>query len=192
MKRVLLLVVLLVAVTAGHFVYFQDTLKNSESIFFTTLDKVGNINIRHYKPMNIAEVSVPGSRAEAARSGFTILAEYFKEHKLALIAPVMQQKDFDNWIVRIALPGNVTINSLAKPVDSRIVFKSLPDERWVAAQFTGKWSAASQNSNTIDLASYIKINSLTTSGNPVFGYYYKPGSYALNRRNEIRFLIKEQ
>ncbi|MFN7221592.1 MAG: SOUL family heme-binding protein [Burkholderiales bacterium] len=59
------------------------------------LEQVGNIEIREYAPMLMAEVDVTGDRGQAARDGFRILARYIfggnrGQQSIAMTSPVIQ------------------------------------------------------------------------------------------------------
>lgn len=77
----------------------------------------GNIELREYAPMIVAEVVVFGERKEGIREGFKILADYIfgnnvskkklemtapvtsqPSEKLAMTAPVMQEKEEEGEI----------------------------------------------------------------------------------------------
>ena len=58
----------------------------------------GNIEIRQYQPMIIAEVEVTGKREDASSDGFRLLADYIFgnntiQQDIAMTAPVQQQKN---------------------------------------------------------------------------------------------------
>ena len=63
-----------------------------------------NIEIRYYNAMILAEVMVDGDRKEAIRDGFRVIADYIfgnnsSSQKIAMTAPVQQQKVKDGWRV---------------------------------------------------------------------------------------------
>ncbi len=62
---------------------------------YKVLEQVGNIEVREYAPMLMAEVDVTGDRGQAARDGFRILARYIfggnrGQQSIAMTSPVTQ------------------------------------------------------------------------------------------------------
>jgi hypothetical protein len=92
---------------------------NVEQPKYTIVASSGNIEIRDYAPMIVAETQVTGERDEAINRGFRIIADYIfgnnavaqkvpmtapvtqqRSEKIAMTALVTQQGDGNTWRVR--------------------------------------------------------------------------------------------
>lgn len=115
---------------------------------YTVIQSQGNIEVREYAPMIVAEVEVSGPRKEAINQGFRLLASYIfgenspnekiamtapvmqeKGEEIAMTAPVMQQGSSDHWKVRFVMPENYTMESLPKPKSDKIEIIPIPSKR---------------------------------------------------------------
>ena len=84
-------IILIGAVTVG------PIMSNVETPNYDVVKTEGNIEIRQYAPMIIAEVQINGNREDSIGTGFSLLAGYIfgnniAKHDIAMTAPVQQQK----------------------------------------------------------------------------------------------------
>jgi hypothetical protein len=99
---------------------------NVEHPKFKAAERSGNIEIRDYAPMIVAEAEVKGERREAISEGFRIIADYIfgnntaaqnvpmtapvtqqGSEKIAMTAPVTQQGGGSTWRVRFIMPESL-------------------------------------------------------------------------------------
>ena len=71
---------------------------NVEQQKYEVVETHGNIEIRDYAPVIVAEVLVIGNREESMSNGFRIIADYifgnnFSAKNIPMTAPVIQQKN---------------------------------------------------------------------------------------------------
>ena len=71
-------------------------MSNVEQAKYTVIEQQGDIQIREYAPMIIAQASVSGDREAAINQGFQIIADYIfgnntRAQKAAMTEPVTQQ-----------------------------------------------------------------------------------------------------
>ena len=93
--RKILIISLILAVIIG-IALAGTIMSNVDQPKYTVIQAHGNIEIREYAPMILAEVEVAGERKEAIRKGFRLLADYIfgnnsPGNKLDMNAPVTQQ-----------------------------------------------------------------------------------------------------
>ena len=110
--------VLIGAIAAGPIMSDVETPK------YQVLETQGNIEIRRYDPMIIAEVQMRGTRKTAVGNGFRLLADYIfgnnvakrtgpmtaqaqprESLKIAMTAPVQQQRANDIWQISFVMPS---------------------------------------------------------------------------------------
>lgn len=113
---------------------------NVEHPKYKVAERSGNIEIRDYVPMIVAEADVKGERREAIGKGFRIIADYIfgnntaaqkvpmtapvtqqGNEKIAMTAPVTQQGVDNTWRVRFVMPSKYTMQTLPKPNNPALI-----------------------------------------------------------------------
>lgn len=121
---------------------------NVEQPKYHVVESSGNIEIRDYAPMIVAEAEVAGDRRDAIGKGFRIIADYIfgnntsaqkvrmtapvtqqGSEKIAMTAPVTQQGDGNIWRVRFVMPSSYTIETLPKPNNLAVNLKEIGAKR---------------------------------------------------------------
>ena len=123
--------------------------KGYETPTYKILNSAENIEIRQYESTLIAEVGVGGSRKEAVREGFLILAKYIfgknvakeklamtspvgqeevledRSEKIAMTSPVSQTEESNGkWLIQFTMPSKYKIEGLPKPENERTTLSS--------------------------------------------------------------------
>ena len=189
-----------------------DYYKGYELPPYTVSESHGAIELRNYQPQLIAEVTVDGTRDEAVRKGFRILANYIfgdnvskqkvtmtapvaqkpaKKEEIAMTTPVFQAPQGNSWVIQFGMPKIYTLSTLPKAKDDRIHFHVI-DPKYVAAiRFSGRWNDAVFEENKEKIEQFIATRKLKPLSQPAFAYYDDPFTLPWNRRNEILIEIKE-
>jgi effector-binding domain-containing protein len=105
-------------------------MSNVEQPKYRVISEQGNIQIREYSPVIVAEVQVQGEREEAISQGFRLLADYIfgnnkVEQDIAMTAPVTQQSG-----QKIAMTAPVTQQSSEKITMTAPVKQQGLDNAW--------------------------------------------------------------
>jgi hypothetical protein len=176
---------------------------------YSILKTRGDVELRAYAPMVVAEVEVGGSRDAAVQAGFRILADYIfganepkqkiamtapvtqqAGEKIAMTAPVTQQAQGGQWKVRFVMPSNITLETLPRPSNPQIRLLPVPARRVAAIRFSGFWSDAAMQTQRDELAVAIKAMQLEPIGAPTFAYYDPPWTLPFMRRNEVMWQVR--
>jgi len=130
-------------------------MRSTEEPAFTSLARVGEVEIRRYAPRLIAEVVVPGDEAAARNRGFRPLAAYiFGENqarerigmtapvaqqgeRIGMTAPVAQAAEDGQWRIGFFMPARYTRETLPAPTDPAITIRELPPETVAVLRFSG-------------------------------------------------------
>ena len=158
----------------------------------------GDIEVRDYDPMIVAEVTASGERYAAIKEGFRVLAGYIfggntPQTKIAMTAPVMQEalKNPEEWAIRFVMPMGYTMAYLPKPQDMRIVFLKIPATRVAVIRFSG-FNMDDNLSRHLDiLTGWLKTQNIHPMGPPIYAFYNPPWTLPFLRRNEIMMRISE-
>jgi hypothetical protein len=169
----------------------------------------GNVELRSYEPMVVAEVRVDGARDAAVQEGFRILADYIfgsnepkqkiamtapvtqqAGEKIAMTAPVTQQGKDGQWTVRFIMPAGQSLETLPKPKNPRIQLTAVPARNVAAIRFSGFWSDSAMQVHRDELAAAIKDMGLEPVGTATFAYYDPPWTLPFMRRNEVLWEVR--
>ena len=154
-----------------------------------------NIQIREYAPMIVAEVKVFGNRKQAINQGFRVLASYIfganaLNKKMAMTAPVTQQKSMDSWKVGFVMEKRYKLESIAQPDSKEIYLYPHTVKNFAVIRFNGLATDKNILKNTEKLKAYISANQLTAIDDPVLAFYNPPWTLPFFRRNEVMIEIK--
>ncbi len=176
---------------------------------FRLVSRESGFEIRDYPALVVAEVTIEGSRAQAANRGFRPLAGYIfganrprakiamtapvltapasrDGEKIAMTAPVLQSPlDADRWVVRFVMPQGYSLANLPAPDDPRVTLVETPARRVAVMRFTGLWDEAGLARKSAALDAGIRAAGFTAAGPPSFAFYDPPWTPPFLRRNEI-------
>ena len=189
---------------------------NTPEPIWHSVKKDGNIEIRSYDPMIIAETTMTGERYASINGGFRILAAYIfgentVQQKIAMTAPVTQQRENDKsqkitmtapvtqeageksneWNVRFVMPSTYTLETLPQPNDKRIKILEIPAFKAVVIRFSGFNTDNNLRKHQVELTAWIKKNNIKISGNPIYAFYNPPWTLPFWKRNEIMIKISD-
>ena len=197
-------IILVVAVTVG------PIMSDVETPNYDVVKSEGNIEIRRYAPMIIAEVKIDGTRKDAIGDGFRLLADYIfgnnlvkediamtapvqqqKNTKIAMTAPVQQQFETDSWQISFVMPSEYRMDTLPKPVNDLVTLKEVPAKQFVVITFSGTSSDKNVKEHEKKLMKYIRSNHLSVTGSPKYAFYNPPWTLPPMRRNEVMVELQE-
>jgi hypothetical protein len=177
---------------------------NVEQPKYEVVESSGNIEIRDYAPMIVAEVDVTGGRRDAIGKGFRIIADYIfgnnttaqklpmtapvtqqDSEKIAITAPVTQQGDGNTWKVRFIMPSSYTMEALPKPDNPAVELKEIGAKRYAVIRFSGMAGEDSLKRYTEELNAFIGAKKLTPLSAPTYAFFNPPWTLPFLRRNEV-------
>jgi effector-binding domain-containing protein len=177
---------------------------NVEHPKYKVAERSGNIEIRDYAPMIVAEAEVKGERREAISKGFRIIADYIfgnntaaqkvpmtapvtqqGSEKIAMTAPVTRQGGGDTWRVRFIMPSRYTMETLPKPNNPAIELKEIPERRFVVIRFSGMAGEESLERHNKELDDFLSAKGLIPLSRPTYAFYNPPWTLPFLRRNEV-------
>ena len=177
---------------------------NVEHPKYQVTERSGNIEIRDYTPMIVAEAQVSGERRDAISKGFRIIADYISSNntaaqkvpmtapviqqaseKIAMTAPVTQQGEGNSWRVRFVMPSSYTMDTLPQPNNPAVELKEIGPKRFAVIRFSGTAGEASLKRHTKELNDLISAKNLTPLSAPTYAFYNPPWTLPFLRRNEV-------
>lgn len=173
-----------------------DSYKGLEIPSYTVVSSSGDFELRRYQGHITAQVTVAGTRREAANRGFRVLANYIfggnaDGEKISMTAPVVQtpQADTGTWTVEFMMPSKFSLDSLPDAETSAIRFERLQTQTQLAFRFSGLASQTRLETATAKLRDYARDNNITLDGGPIYQFYDDPFTNPFRRRNEVAFVV---
>ena len=166
----------------------------------------GAFEVRDYPALVTAEVSVTGSRDQAANAGFRLLAGYIfggntRRQSIAMTAPVVQARPSSEtiamtapvtqsggsglWIVRFVMPRTYTLETLPTPNDARVHLVPIPPARYAVVRFSGLAQPADVERRTAMLRAFMERRRFRATGAASLARYDPPWTLWFMRRNEV-------
>ena len=213
MKVLMISVALLLMLLVGYLGLYWWSMRKVKTPEYSVLKRSGEIEIREYVPMLIAQVTVPGSREVAINQGFRLLAGYIfgDNHtqgkasqtiamtapvmqgpaaKIAMTAPVLQSPSGAQWQVEFVMPKSYSLANIPKPNRSDIKLIERKPTKTVAIRFSGSISNQRLAAKQAKLKQYVEQHRLTPLSEPRYAFYNPPWTLPWFRRNEIMIDIQ--
>ena len=181
---------------------------NVEHPLYTVVIADGDIEIRAYPGLVVAEVTRSGDRKGAVNTAFSPLADYIfakrrggesiamtapvtqERRSIAMTAPVTQERasespDGTSWRVRFIMPSQYTLESLPKPADADVELREVQPARRAAIRFSGIATDELVAGKERSLREWLAGRGLSSDGPATFAYYNAPFTPGPMRRNEV-------
>jgi effector-binding domain-containing protein len=203
-KKLVWWIIGIVAVALLGAALWGPIVSNVEHPEYKVAKRIGNIEIRDYEPMIVAETEVTGERREAISKGFRIIADYIfgnntesgkvamtapvtqqGSEKIAMTAPVTQQGEGRSWRVRFIMPSKYTMETLPKPNNPAVALQEIPAKRFAAIRFSGMGREDSLKRHAKELNDFLSAENLTPISPPTYAFYNPPWTLPFLRRNEV-------
>ena len=211
MKRILL------ALMALNLLGQANSALAVEEPSYELIEKSGDIEIREYRPLIVAETVVDGELDSAGNRGFRLIAAYIfgdnqsadgKQEKIAMTAPVTVEPeasgkiaaadtgnhpvslDAQRWRVEFVMPSQYTLASLPHPRNPAVTLKEIPVRRYAVIRFSGFTGQQKVQQKLSELSDWLHHRGLDTTGAPRLARYNPPWTLPFLKRNEIMLEIQ--
>jgi len=169
----------------------------------------GDIEVRDYPIVAVAEVIVSGDRKSAGNAGFRLLASYIfggnaGRRRLSMTAPVVVSPNdgqdvtgpasgntkMNSWLVRFIMPAGQLLDKLPKPDNSQVHLRNAPASRVATLRFSGFTSESTINRKTEELQTFLAAHHLRAAGHSYLARYNPPWTLWFMRRNEVMIPVE--
>jgi hypothetical protein len=184
---------------------------------YSVVANTEHYEIRRYDSYIVAEIDVDGSMRQTDGMAFRALAGYIfgkntTSEKMNMTAPVEMHQPSDGVRMQMTAPvesrsaeedpgthtyafvmeRKYTLETLPRPVDSRIRLVTRPERTMAVRQYTGGWSEARYAEERDALLSALDENGVSARGEPILARYDAPMTPWFMRRNEIMVELRPE
>jgi hypothetical protein len=178
---------------------------------YDVVTRHGELEVRAYAPRILAETVVEGNFEQAPNEGFRRIAKFIfgdnqprskvamtapvemipksrddSGSKIAMTAPVTQQASASGaWTITFTMPSSYSMESLPRPMDTRVTLRQLGRRKYAALRFGGFNTRANIDEAIARLRHLAEAHGLKLQGEPVYARYNPPWTPWFWRRNEI-------
>jgi hypothetical protein len=173
---------------------------HTEEPDYDVVRRDGDIEVRDYDAMVVAETVKSGYHEKARKDGYLTLSDYISAHnrpgkKIAMTVPVLQQLSESEgqtkgWAIRFVMPKKYSTATLPSPGGNDVRLKDVAPKRVVAIRFPGNFSASLASKKLMTLYNYIADENLKQKGDPEYAFYNPPLVPGFLKRNEILIEIE--
>lgn len=110
--------------------------------------------------------------------------------KIAMTAPVAQQRDTDAWVIRFFMPAQWTMDTLPTPDDPRVELVTVPPQKYAVLRFSGGRHARRVAEQTARLRDVLRENGFEAAGEPTAWFFDPPWTLPFRRRNEVAIPVE--
>jgi SOUL heme-binding protein len=181
---------------------------------YSVIEKSGDIELRAYAPMVIAETLVDGTMDAATSVGFKRIADYIfgnntaraggsekismtapvtmtpTSEKISMTAPVTMQATGGQWRMYFVMPSQYTLDALPKPNNPAVTLREVPASRVAVLRFSGLAGEEKTAKKTAELLAWIKQQQLIPKQTPQLARYNPPWTLPFLRRNEVMVTVE--
>ncbi len=185
-------------------------LRTAEEPNYQVLNDFGDIQIRHYPAMVVAQTEVTADYKNSSSQGFQRLAGYiFGNNKnqqtiamtapviqeqeaetMAMTAPVIQQKSGTVWLMAFVLPAEYSVSTAPVPLDSAVIIKEIPGKKIAVIRYSGSLSEQGIEEKSEHLKNWLSQQGYQAISEPRSAAYDPPWTLPFLRRNEIHIDIE--
>jgi hypothetical protein len=157
-----------------------------EELPYTVEKKMGELEIRSYRPFTLAQTSASGDFDHAKEVCFKRLAEFIfgentKSEITEMTTPVFYDRKGDEWVMSFYLPDEVAD---LKPEDSAISIESKPGKIAAVYTFTGNFDLENMDDARTELLRLVSESGLMADSDVWWAQFDQPVSLPFTKRNE--------
>jgi hypothetical protein len=183
-----------VLILSGVISFFSFRFKGIETPNYKVIKILGDVEIREYPQMILAQTKLGGSRFDSnGNKGFGTVANYIfggnqQQQKIAMTAPVIMNMSDTEASMSFVMPSQYQLADLPSPNSTAVSLVSQDSMKLAVLRFGGFSSDEKIAKHAQLLTQVLKENNIQTKGSLLYMGYNAPWDL-INRRNEVAFQI---
>ena len=169
--------------------------RTADEPHYKVLSQEGEIEIRQYGEMIVAETVVEGSYGQTSGAAFSRLAGYIfgknrAKQKIAMTAPVLQEKKGNAWVMSFVMPEGYTLETLPVPLDPAVKLRLVQGKKVGVIRYSGLHSEHNLRNFAEKLTRWLEKRGDRILSVPRAASYDPPWTIPFLRRNEVHIDIE--
>ncbi len=183
-----------VIILGGVISFFSFRFKGIETPNYKVIKTIGDVEIREYPQMILAQTKLGGKRYESnGNNGFGVVANYIfggnqQKQKIAMTAPVIMNMSDTDASMSFVMPSQYQLSDLPSPNSNAVSLVSQDSMKLAVLRFGGFSSDEKIAKYAQLLTQVLQENNIRTKGSLLYMGYNAPWD-VINRRNEVAFQI---
>ncbi len=183
-----------VLILGGVVSFFSFRFKGIETPNYKVIKTFGDVEIREYPQMILAQTKLGGKRYESnGNNGFGVVANYIfggnqQKQKIAMTAPVIMNMSDTDASMSFVMPSQYQLSDLPSPNSAAVSLVSQDSMKLAVLRFGGFSSDEKIAKHAQLLTQVLEKNNIRTKGSLLYMGYNAPWD-VINRRNEVAFQI---
>jgi hypothetical protein len=185
-------------------------IRSSEEPNYRLLSEVGDIQIRLYQPMLIAETVIEADYSQAGKIGFNRLARYIfggnvQNKEMSMTTPVFRESigqietmnaatqnapNNNKWMMSFVMPPSFDVTTLPDPSDPLVIIKLIPAKKVAILRYAGNLNQERMTEYSQILLAWLDEQHIKPLSGPRSAAYDPPWTIPGLRRNEIHIDIE--
>ncbi|MFI3184442.1 MAG: heme-binding protein [Methylococcaceae bacterium] len=185
-------------------------IRSSEVSSYRVLFEIGNIQIRLYQPMLIAETEIEADYSPAGKIGFNRLAGYIfggnvQKKEMAMTTPVFREfigqiqtmneatqpaPNTSKWLMSFVMPPSFDLTTVPEPTDPLVIIESIPAKKVATLRYAGSLNQERMTEYSQSLLAWLDEQHIKPLSSPRSAAYDPPWTISSLRRNEIHIDIE--
>ncbi|NMW22361.1 MAG: heme-binding protein [Chlorobiaceae bacterium] len=177
---------------------------------YKVLAEEGDIEIRQYGGMIVAETVVEGKYSQTSGIAFSRLAGYIfgknrakqkivmtapvlqepVSEKISMTAPVIQEKKGNAWVMSFVMPEEYTLETLPVPLDPAVTLRQVQGKKVGVIRYSGLHSESNLQNYAGKLTIWLEKRGKKVLSEPRAASYDPPWTIPFLRRNEVHIDIE--
>jgi DNA gyrase inhibitor GyrI len=113
------------------------------------------------------------------------------QQKIAMTTPVFMSRGATNGTMAFVLPAALSPDQAPKPMADTVRLHTAPAGRFAVLRFSGGINHQAETNALARLQAWLRQQSLTPAGDPIYGYFDPPWTPPFLRRNEVMLRLAD-
>jgi len=110
--------------------------------------------------------------------------------KIAMTAPVIQERSGDGWVATFVMPSEWSRDSLPNPTDPSVELRNVPGRKIASIRYTGLVNEKKLGEQAAKLRKWVESKGLRVVSTHRSARYDPPWTIPFLRRNEVHFDVE--
>jgi DNA gyrase inhibitor GyrI len=149
----------------------------------------GDYELREYPTLAIVQTPMRGADDSFMRLFRYIDGQNVATQKIAMTTPVFMTGGATNASMAFVMPKTMKVEEVPQPGNPKLAVSSIPAGQFAVMRFSGGRNTGNETNAVATLTAWLQREKLTSTGEPIFGYFDPPWTPPFMRRNEVMLRI---